>query len=252
MSNFIIAQDKIIKLDATEIKCKVVEITDNSIKYRKWTNQAGPLYNVSKSEVFMIMYADGTIEKYTVATEPVYTPPAQPVYTTPTYTQPVYVQPSINNSPAQKVVRANTVENNLREYPTVLRLGMSSYAMDFALERTFGPMHRLGMGFDFYTAYDGSVYGLYSYMMCKLPVDIYHNKMKKGSGMFLWTNAGLASASSEYTTVSYYGTTSTQRETDWLFMYQLGCDISFPNSKLGVSLYTTSFSSIGGGFVIRL
>ena len=57
-----IAQDVIFKKDKSEIKSKIIEITDDLIKYKKWELQDGPLYNIRKSEVFMIIYANGQRE----------------------------------------------------------------------------------------------------------------------------------------------------------------------------------------------
>lgn len=58
------AQDTIIKTDQTEISAKVNEITDTAIKYKFWDRQNGPTYNIGKSEIFMIIYQDGTKEYY--------------------------------------------------------------------------------------------------------------------------------------------------------------------------------------------
>lgn len=52
------AQDIIIKQDKTEIKSKVSEITETTIKYKKWDNIDGPLYSLSKNEVFVIVYSN--------------------------------------------------------------------------------------------------------------------------------------------------------------------------------------------------
>lgn len=56
------AQDVIIKTDKTEIKSKVLEITDDAIKYKKFEALDGPTYSVKKSVVFMILYKNGTKE----------------------------------------------------------------------------------------------------------------------------------------------------------------------------------------------
>jgi len=56
------AQDIIVKINKTEIKAKVTEITETTIKYKKWENQDGPVYNIARSEVFMILYANGQRE----------------------------------------------------------------------------------------------------------------------------------------------------------------------------------------------
>ncbi len=59
---FLFAQDLIIKNDKSELKAKVVEITDEHIKYHDWDNLKGPIYNISKSLVFMIQYENGKRE----------------------------------------------------------------------------------------------------------------------------------------------------------------------------------------------
>ena len=53
------AQDIIIKKNGDEIKSKVIEITDASVKYKKWENINGPIYNIDKSEVFKLKYENG-------------------------------------------------------------------------------------------------------------------------------------------------------------------------------------------------
>lgn len=57
-----LAQDIIIKNDKSEIKSKVTEITETSVKYKKWENLDGPVYSISKSQVFMIIYQNGNRE----------------------------------------------------------------------------------------------------------------------------------------------------------------------------------------------
>ncbi len=56
------AQDVIIKNDKSEIKAKITELTDLTIKYKKWDFQDGPVYNIDRTNVFMIIYANGQRE----------------------------------------------------------------------------------------------------------------------------------------------------------------------------------------------
>jgi len=56
------AQDVIYKNDKTEIKAKVLEITDAQIKYKKFELLDGPTYNINIDEVFMIIYKNGQKE----------------------------------------------------------------------------------------------------------------------------------------------------------------------------------------------
>lgn len=64
------AQDIITKRNGEEIKAKVEEIGDTQIKYRKYENPQGALYNVPASEVFVIKFEDGTREVITPLQSP--------------------------------------------------------------------------------------------------------------------------------------------------------------------------------------
>jgi len=70
------AQDIILKKDASDIKAKVFEITDQQIKYKDFDFQDGPMYIINISEVFMITYENGKREVFNnvAVTE---TPPAK-------------------------------------------------------------------------------------------------------------------------------------------------------------------------------
>ncbi|MFY7965777.1 MAG: hypothetical protein ACOVO1_12835, partial [Chitinophagaceae bacterium] len=56
------AQDRLVKKDKTEVKIKVIEITDTDVKYKKTDNINGPLYSIKKIEVSVIIYANGQVE----------------------------------------------------------------------------------------------------------------------------------------------------------------------------------------------
>lgn len=60
LANLTFAQDMIILKTGDEIKSKVLEITPDIVKYKKWDNQDGPTYSSNKSEIFMIKYSNGT------------------------------------------------------------------------------------------------------------------------------------------------------------------------------------------------
>ncbi len=63
------AQDIIIKKNGDEVKVKVVEITGTVIKYKKWENIDGPIYNIDKSEVFKVKYENGQSDFFGAGTE---------------------------------------------------------------------------------------------------------------------------------------------------------------------------------------
>ncbi len=61
------AQDVIVKRNGEELQCKILEVSKNEVKYKRWTNQDGPAFAEKKSEIFMIKYENG--EKEVVAYE---------------------------------------------------------------------------------------------------------------------------------------------------------------------------------------
>lgn len=84
------AQDVILKKDNTTVLSKVLEITSTEIKYKKWSNQEGPTYSVSRSEVTCINFQNGDVENFTDNATPTPTPtPQQTVVTYPTVQTPV-------------------------------------------------------------------------------------------------------------------------------------------------------------------
>jgi hypothetical protein len=63
------SQDIIIKRNGDEIKAKVSEITETTVKYKKWENIDGPLYNINKLEVFKVKYETGQSDFFGNVTE---------------------------------------------------------------------------------------------------------------------------------------------------------------------------------------
>jgi len=54
------SQDVMILKSGDEIKAKVIEVTPDVVKYKKWDNQDGPIYSSNKADVFMIKYQNGS------------------------------------------------------------------------------------------------------------------------------------------------------------------------------------------------
>ncbi len=59
------SQDQIFLINGDEIPAKVLEITTDIVKYKKWDNQDGPVYTNLKSEIFMIKYQNGSKDVFT-------------------------------------------------------------------------------------------------------------------------------------------------------------------------------------------
>lgn len=62
--NISMAQDIILKNDNSTILSKVIEVSSIEIKYKKWSNQEGPTYSISTSEVLSITYQNGDVERF--------------------------------------------------------------------------------------------------------------------------------------------------------------------------------------------
>jgi hypothetical protein len=75
-----IAQDVILKKDGSEINAKVLELTDQYVKYKDFDFQSGPTRNINISDVFMITYENGKKE---VFKEQVSVPASMPTPTSP-------------------------------------------------------------------------------------------------------------------------------------------------------------------------
>ncbi len=64
--------DNIILKDGKEMLVKVVELTPNFIKYKRCDHLDGPLISMSKSDVLMIRYSNGSKDIFSIDEEGVY------------------------------------------------------------------------------------------------------------------------------------------------------------------------------------
>lgn len=58
------AQDVIVKMDGSTILSKVLEVGQEEIKYKRFDNQEGPTYTISKSELQAINYQNGAKDTF--------------------------------------------------------------------------------------------------------------------------------------------------------------------------------------------
>jgi hypothetical protein len=70
-------QDIIYLNNGTEIKTKIIELTSETVKYKKFEQLDGPLRNIPLPEVFMIIYENGTREVFRTENRPVTEPRTQ-------------------------------------------------------------------------------------------------------------------------------------------------------------------------------
>ncbi|MFR3328886.1 MAG: hypothetical protein ACLTSL_01750 [Odoribacter splanchnicus] len=59
MAAGVAAQDVIVKKNGDEIQAKVLTVSGSEVGYKKWSNQEGPTYTLSRQEIFMIKYING-------------------------------------------------------------------------------------------------------------------------------------------------------------------------------------------------
>ncbi len=61
-SLFTYSQDKIVKFDNSIIESKVLEVSDTAIKYKRSDNPDGPVYSISRKQLAVIIFQNGTVE----------------------------------------------------------------------------------------------------------------------------------------------------------------------------------------------
>ncbi|MDX2190709.1 MAG: hypothetical protein SFY32_12680 [Bacteroidota bacterium] len=61
-SSFIFSQDIIIKNNGEDLKVKVIEISENEVRYKSYQDKKDTLHIVLKSEILMIKYENGKVE----------------------------------------------------------------------------------------------------------------------------------------------------------------------------------------------
>ena len=64
LSIIVFSQDVIIKRDGNKIQANVIEITSETIKYKKFEQDDGPIRNINISDVDEIIYENGEWEKF--------------------------------------------------------------------------------------------------------------------------------------------------------------------------------------------
>ena len=60
----VFCQDLITFKNGEELKAKVIELTIDGVRYKKWDNVDGPIYVTEKSKVFMIKYQNGSKDMF--------------------------------------------------------------------------------------------------------------------------------------------------------------------------------------------
>lgn len=58
------AQDLIVKTDASQVEARVLEISPDAVRYKRFSNPDGPTYVLPVTEIRYIRYANGEVEYY--------------------------------------------------------------------------------------------------------------------------------------------------------------------------------------------
>ena len=58
------AQDLIVKTDASQVAARVLEISPDAVRYKRFSNPDGPTYVLPVAEIRYIRYAYGEVEYY--------------------------------------------------------------------------------------------------------------------------------------------------------------------------------------------
>lgn len=126
------AQDTILKTDQTEISAKVTEITPDEVKFKYFNRLDGPTYTLNKSEIFVIIYQDGTREKFSSTN----TAPTQSAFT--------------KTSDPKPVKSGSTSSYSTLELTEPKRSGWT-YGLNYATpSQAFGQAHGLGLEWGYY------------------------------------------------------------------------------------------------------
>jgi hypothetical protein len=78
--------DLIIKRDSSRIEALILEVDEQMIRYKKYSDQEGPTFSLSKKEIASIVYGNGEVEKFNAAPEIYFDEVPAPIVTQPNKT----------------------------------------------------------------------------------------------------------------------------------------------------------------------
>lgn len=248
-------QDIIIKNDKTEIKSKVTEISETVIKYKKWDNLDGPVYNIVKEEVFMIVYANGQREIIKKATE---NGSSNPQNHNNSFNSNNQKESSLANqikeTSSPKIDTAIDYKNIKVKYKsTRLNIGFES-PISVGTDQEFRIVKNiLNMGIAYNYTFPLDEYVLQSnfgfiYASVYAPVNrLLGNYQKQDIGLFVFGQVGYGATSVRY--VDFDG--KTQSETSGGFTWRFGADF-YITRRFGITMSSYEFKSFYGGIALSL
>lgn len=245
------AQDVIVKTDKSEIKSKVTEITETSIKYKKWDNVDGPMYNIAKDEVFMIIYANGqreVIKKDVPATNGTSSQSLQQSTSTTSD-----ISSTLNQSASSVDTSINYKIIRVKYKPTRINVSLQaplSIGTNYEF-RVVKNIFNAGIAYDYVLSKDpdiisenfGFIYGSF-YLPLNRVMANYKNQDK---GLFVFAHVGYGYT---YAQVKNFDG-GTDAVTSGAFTWRAGLDY-FVTPGFGISLSSYQFKNAYAGIAIRL
>lgn len=171
-AGFTKAQDVIIKNDSAKIQSIVIEITETTIKYKKWENQDGPLFNIALNEVNMIIYENGQKE---------------------------IIKPSGSNLPVPFASTTDFKNQKVKYKPSRITVGLQSpLSLGTSAEyRIVKNIFNIGYDFNLYSTPKDSIHpSPFSFLIGPYgsfyaPINrLFRNYEKQDKGLFLFAHAG--------------------------------------------------------------
>lgn len=248
------AQDIIVKNDKTEIKGKVTEISETLIKYKKWDNLDGPIYNIFKNEVFMIVYANGHRETIKQSNAENHAIQNQTDLTNTNSTSRSSLEDELKPSKVSKIDTTVDYKNIKIKYkPSRLIFGLQS-PTTLGTEQEFRLLkNTLNVGVAYYYSFPKDTYILQSnfafiYASLYAPINrLTGNYEKQDKGLFLFGQVGYGLTS--VTVEENDGSSSTI--SSGKFTWRIGADYYF-SKGIGLSFSSYEFNSFYGGLVISI
>jgi hypothetical protein len=233
-------QDIIIKRDKTEMKTRVIEIGDDKIKYKKWELQDGPLYSISKAEVFMIIYANGQRELINQQ-EPPALPVAQPVTLQSTNNGIVnpLTEPGLDTTVDYKSIRIKYSPSRIyASISSPFTLGVDQEIRLIKNVLNLGTTYEASFGEGFTT----NTYG--AWLSGYVPVNrLMKNYENQDKGLFVFAKAGYL-----YNSTTFNNGFESETISSGGFSWRLGMDYLI-SKHFGLSVLTYKFSSFRAGIV---
>lgn len=259
VSHSLVAQDIIVKNDRTEIKSRVLEITESQVKYKKWQFQDGPLYNLPKSEIFMIMYANGQREliKQSTAVSSAVIPTSPKEQTTERQQEVTLATPLAGPTRPSTEIEIDTVIDykniKVKYKPTRILLNFKT-PVDFGFDQEVRIIKNvLNLGFAYHVIFPtdlateqkmGFLYGSVYFPINRLSGN-YKNQDK---GLFLFGHAGYMYGS--FKPAGGYGLSFETFYYDG-FSYRFGADYLF-SKRFGLSFVSYEFKTFYAGLVVSI